>query len=198
MKQAAKAWVRNPFEIQWNLRMIPPVCCAVLLIGISEPSAVSVAVGLPVIFSGEGLRIWAAGHLHKTRELTTSGPYAFLRHPLYAGTLLIGIGGCLLSGLHEAMLAVPAFLAFFFAYYLPYKERRETDRLERRHGAAYAAYRSAVRSLRPRLTPWRAGSEPQTRARWKPGRVRDNDEFGTALAVAAGVSLFLARWWGLG
>jgi len=41
---------------------------------------------------GELLRLWAAGHLEKSREVTTSGPYRFTRHPLYMGSTLIGIG----------------------------------------------------------------------------------------------------------
>jgi protein-S-isoprenylcysteine O-methyltransferase Ste14 len=194
---ASKAWVRNPFGIDWNLRLLVPLGCGALLIAVSEPSPGSLAVSLPFVLAGEALRIWTAGHLHKTRELTISGPYAFLRHPLYAGTLLIGLGFCLMAGWHEALVAVPAFLAFFFGYYLPYKERREAGRLERRHGADYEAYRSAVRPLLPRLSPWRPATEPKELQRWDPERVRDNDEVGTALVVCGTVFLFLARWWSL-
>ena len=40
--------------------------------------------------AGEALRIWAAGHLEKGREVTASGPYRWTRHPLYLGSTIIG------------------------------------------------------------------------------------------------------------
>lgn len=58
----------------------------------ARPSWRSLAVGVPIAMVGEGIRVWAAGHLVKGRELTTSGPYAITRHPLYVGSILIGIG----------------------------------------------------------------------------------------------------------
>ena len=36
--------------------------------------------------AGEAIRVWAAGHLEKGREVTTSGPYRWTRHPLYVGS----------------------------------------------------------------------------------------------------------------
>ena len=41
---------------------------------------------------GEALRIWAAGHLEKGREVTRSGPYRWTRHPLYIGSAIIALG----------------------------------------------------------------------------------------------------------
>src|SRR6476619_6690809 len=57
-----------------------------------DPTAASLAIGGAVAAIGEGLRIWAAGHLEKGREVTTSGPYALTRHPLYVGSTIIGLG----------------------------------------------------------------------------------------------------------
>src|SRR5512143_2001377 len=48
--------------------------------------------GVVVTFLGEGLRLWAAGHLRKNKQLTTTGPYSYVKNPLYIGTLLITIG----------------------------------------------------------------------------------------------------------
>ena len=41
---------------------------------------------------GEALRIWAAGHLDKAREVTASGPYRWFAHPLYVGSSVMGVG----------------------------------------------------------------------------------------------------------
>ena len=45
-----------------------------------------------VAAAGGALRAWGAGHLVKTDRLAVAGPYAFLRHPPDAGTLLAVLG----------------------------------------------------------------------------------------------------------
>ena len=47
---------------------------------------------------GEVLRIWAAGHLNKSREVTSSGPYRWFAHPLYVGSSVMGVGLAIASG----------------------------------------------------------------------------------------------------
>ena len=49
-------------------------------------------LGTPLSVLGLLVRGWAAGSIDKDQELTTSGPYAYLRNPLYLGTFLIGTG----------------------------------------------------------------------------------------------------------
>jgi protein-S-isoprenylcysteine O-methyltransferase Ste14 len=53
-----------------------------------------VLLGLGLVFSGLALRSWAAGTLHKHKELTVSGPYAIVRHPLYIGSFMMMLGFC--------------------------------------------------------------------------------------------------------
>src|SRR5688572_8091399 len=59
---------------------------------LAQPTWEAWRTGLLISVAGEGLRLWAAGHLEKSREVTRSGPYRFLRHPLYAGSALIAVG----------------------------------------------------------------------------------------------------------
>lgn len=63
-----------------------------LVLWLAEPSPLSVGAGIPLAGLGQAIRIWAAGHLEKSREVTTSGPYRFTRHPLYLGSTLMGAG----------------------------------------------------------------------------------------------------------
>ncbi len=42
--------------------------------------------------------IWAAGHLNKSREVTASGPYRWVAHPLYVGSSIMGVGLAIASG----------------------------------------------------------------------------------------------------
>lgn len=63
-----------------------------LVFWLAQPTRRSLQIGLPVAVLGQFLRIWAAGHLEKSREVTSSGPYRFTRHPLYLGSSLLGLG----------------------------------------------------------------------------------------------------------
>ena len=52
----------------------------------------SVRAGIGYILAGVLIRLWSNGYAIKNDKLTTSGPYAFVRNPLYLGTFLIAIG----------------------------------------------------------------------------------------------------------
>lgn len=171
--------LRSPWRRK-NLRVqvLGTIAVALGVLVLAEPTGTSLAVGGLVLSTGLGLRGWAAGHLVKTERLAVSGPYRFLRHPLYAGTLGIEAGLILASGFGVARFLLPLALAHFFFHYLPYKERAEARRLEDRHGAAFAEYRAAVPALLPRLQPW-PGGDPS--GAWRFERVVENDEIGTAV-----------------
>jgi protein-S-isoprenylcysteine O-methyltransferase Ste14 len=59
---------------------------------LARPTWASWQVGLAVACVGEAIRVWAAGHLEKSREVTTSGPYRWTRHPLYLGSSVLALG----------------------------------------------------------------------------------------------------------
>ena len=79
---------------------------AAIMLAVARPTWQSWGAGFLVAAVGECLRIWAAGHLEKGREVTRSGPYRFLGHPLYAGSMIIAVGVAM-----AARGAVPALLA---------------------------------------------------------------------------------------
>ena len=66
--------------------------CGAIVLWLAKPEPGLLMAGLPIAIVGEALRVWAAGHLEKSREVTQSGPYRFMRHPLYVGSALMGIG----------------------------------------------------------------------------------------------------------
>jgi protein-S-isoprenylcysteine O-methyltransferase Ste14 len=188
--------VRHPFRRK-NLSpsLLPFYALAALGLALARPTPLGFAVGGALVAAGEGLRLWGAGHLVKTRALTVTGPYAHHRHPLYAGTLLLALGfGAIAGGVGLALVA-GAFLPVFFLHYLPYKERVESARLASHWGDAYLAYRSAVPALIPRLRPWDPppGLGLDGARRWSRARCRENDEFGALLGVAVGVALLALR-----
>ena len=168
---------------------------AALALWLSRPTPLSIAAGALPVALGEGLRLWATGHLHKNDSLTITGPYAYLRHPLYCGTLLIGFGFLIMAWSPVALAIAAGFGLAYFGYYMPYKDRIESARLESLYGDAYRRYAAAVPRLIPRLhafTPLAAERASQTS--WRSVRFADNNETGTAAAIALGVLCMVARW----
>ena len=70
--------------------------------------------GIALAFLGMLFRGWAAGHVRKNDQLAVSGPYAFTRHPLYLGSLVIGLGFSLAG---RSLPILVLLLACFFLLY---------------------------------------------------------------------------------
>ena len=190
--------MRNPVRLKnLQLRFLPVATIALASLLWLAPDREAVALGIGLIALGLALRTWGAGHLVKRERLTVSGPYTHLRHPLYAGTLLIGSGFAFALGGQLAWLLLAGLLVWFFGRYFPDKERRESDLLERRFGAAYVHYRGQVRALLPRWSVWRPSPEHGaticTSGGWQGQRYAANNELGTLLAVVAGCLLLVLR-----
>lgn len=130
------------------------------LLYLATPTPLGVTVGFIAAAAGESVRFWAAGHLLKTKELITSGPYRYSRNPLYLGRFLIFTGLCIMAQLpyRANWIVLVLGYAVFFGYYMPRKERIEPKRLEIEHGEKYTRYRAAVPSLFPTLRPYEHGS----------------------------------------
>src|SRR5205085_7118354 len=82
----------------------------------SQPDFNSLLIGLPVSVLGLLLRGWATGHLEKNIRLAESGPYAYVRNPLYVGTLLVAAG--LVVAARQWALAL-IFTTVFLLVFLP-------------------------------------------------------------------------------
>ena len=126
--------------LQWlaRRRVALGFVAGALAIWLSRPTGRSLAIGAVVAMAGELIRIWAAGHLEKGREVTTSGPYRFVRHPLYAGSTIMGLGFALAS----ASWIVAMLVALYLALTLSAAIAAEEAHLTRKFGAAYPAYRN--------------------------------------------------------
>jgi protein-S-isoprenylcysteine O-methyltransferase Ste14 len=140
-------------------------------------------MGLPVSILGLALRAWAAGHLEKNTTLADGGPYAYVRNPLYIGTLLTAAGLVIASRRWE--LGVLFAIVFVFIY-LPVVE------LEEQHLRSlfpdYAAYAQRVPKLIPRF-----GANNSKRFRWSV--YMKNQEYQALLGFLAGVAVLV--WKGL-
>ena len=117
----------------------------------SQPSPLSLLVGVPISLAGLLIRAWAAGHLSKNQQLATTGPYAYMRNPLYAGTLIVACG--IVIACRSTVLAV-IFLFAFVLVYLPAIELEEQHLREL--FPAYDSYAARVYRFLP-LRKWPGG-----------------------------------------
>jgi protein-S-isoprenylcysteine O-methyltransferase Ste14 len=146
---------------------------AAIVLWLATPTTQSLALGAIVAMLGESIRLWAAGHLEKSKEVTQSGPYRYTRHPLYLGSSLIGIGMAVVS--NNAIVAV--IVIAYLALTLTAAMRSEEAHLREKFGDAYAAYAEKR-------------SAPMDRA-FSFSRALHNREHHTMLGLAAGL---MAMW----
>jgi protein-S-isoprenylcysteine O-methyltransferase Ste14 len=156
----------------------------IVVVALAHPTPPSLAAGGAIAAAGEAIRLWASGHIDKTRALATGGPYAHTRNPLYLGSFVMAIGVAVAAASLWAALAV----AVYFAAFYPSVMREEAAFLRGRFPEEYAAWAAAVPLFLPRLTP--AGPRA-TRFDWR--RVRRNREWQTALALPAMAAVLWVR-----
>jgi len=192
MNDYQPTWRDGVFKNRGALLALP----AATLVVFGKPSAASIAAGLPLALAGEALRCWAVGYSGVTTradrvtapQLTTAGPYAFVRNPLYLGNFITALGFTVAFGGGRSararaaltVLGLGTMLAVYAAI-VPLEEAylRET------FGSAFDDYTARVPRLFPRATP----AEPQLGS-YDPAVIAKAESrtflaFGTMLATLA-------------
>ena len=147
--------------------------CGIAVFFLAAPTRRSIVLGLPVAIAGELIRLWAAGHLNKSREVTRSGPYRFVAHPLYLGSSLIGAGLAIGSGSAAVVAIVAAYLLVTYTAAI----KSEEAFLRQAFGGAYDEYRTARVVDRERRFSWK--------------RAMANREYRAVIGVALAVLLLI-------
>jgi len=114
---------------------------------VARLSDVSLGAGSLLIVAGALVRLGAAGYLIKAHHLTTCGPYAFTRNPLYAGSFLVGLGVVVMSS--NVFLALYYIASFYVLYAGTIREEEKGLRLK--YGAAFDDYAASVPPFLPTL-----------------------------------------------
>jgi protein-S-isoprenylcysteine O-methyltransferase Ste14 len=120
---------------RWRVRL--GYLLGLIALVFASPTPSSLLMGAAIGAIGEALRVWAAGHLEKGREVTRSGPYALTRHPLYAGSCIMGVGFAVASHSVISAIVVLVYLAVTIAAAV----RSEEAHLTEKFGETYPAYR---------------------------------------------------------
>jgi protein-S-isoprenylcysteine O-methyltransferase Ste14 len=154
----------------------------------TTPSDLSTVIGGFFMVLGMFMRLWSNGYAIKMDKLTTSGPYAHVRNPLYVGTTLIFIG--VLVMLQALWVGLAAFVVLGIVYTRTI--RNEQKMLTDKFGQAFVDYCAKVPAMWPTFVPYAAGDKwPFS---WR--RVWDSREHKVVLWLGVVVTLFhLKKEW---
>ena len=144
-------------------------------VALASPTWESWRAGLAIAMLGEAFRVWAAGHLEKSREVTRSGPYRWTRHPLYVGSSIIAVGVIVAARQPFVGLLVVAYMAATLTAAI----RSEEAFLRHAFGDTYDRYRAST-------------AEPMAR-RFSLARAIRNREYRAVAGVAVGFALLAIK-----
>jgi protein-S-isoprenylcysteine O-methyltransferase Ste14 len=156
---------------------------AIVFVWMAKPTRTSLIAGALVLIPGLILRALASGHVQKDKQLTTSGPYAYTRNPLYLGSLIMAAGFALAA---RSWWIVALMLLMFAVIYVPVIAGEE--RYLRHTFPEYADYARRVPRMLPRLT--RYGSEPSA---YYFARYWKHREYEAAIGCAAVLAILVIK-----
>jgi protein-S-isoprenylcysteine O-methyltransferase Ste14 len=190
-------------KISWKLILVYAFVVAVVALADRSPDKWrrwTFAAGGALLLASIWVRLWAAGHLVKNKVLTVTGPYAYVKNPLYIGTFLGMVGFAFVAMgdphnpwylRHFNWMVLGAGILAFAGYYVPYKKKREGDRLHEIFGEAWDHYDRAVPDYVPSLRRYERAQD----RRWSWAAACENSEQWTPLAVAAGLAATVWNGW---
>ena len=150
-------------------RQLFAIIFVVLVSLLGEPSMLLYISGIPFIAIGILVRLWASGHVMKNKVLATDGPYAYVRHPLYVGNILLLLGYSISSGLWWSYLL----MAFLLYLYYPPTIKYEDAKLNKLFGEEWEKWSSVTKALIPSIRAYPCDEK----AKWSLGKsLRDNGE----------------------
>lgn len=149
----------------------------------ARPTGRSLIAGAVVAIPGMVLRALASGHVLKNEQLTTTGPYAYTRNPLYLGSVIMAVGFCLAA--RSWWIAGLAAL-FFAAIYVPVI--RSEEQYLRQHFSDFDQYAAQVPRFLPRLRP-----VPSSPGAFSWALYRQHREYNAVLGGVAMILVLIAK-----
>lgn len=146
----------------FKYRSYTPIPFLVIMFLYANPNIWSIIIGLAVALKGETIRIWgvswAGSETRTTGEvggsfLVISGPFAYVRNPLYVGNILMYTGLGIMSFALFPYLQILGLLFFYFQYSSIVKE--EERYLKATYGKEYENYCCNVPRFFPKLKAYK-------------------------------------------
>jgi protein-S-isoprenylcysteine O-methyltransferase Ste14 len=151
---------------------------AAFFLWLAHPSPLFLALSLLLVIPGLWLRGYASGYVKKNAEITSTGPYAHTRNPLYLGSMLIAFGFALASRSPWIALALAA---LFATIYIPVIRGEEA--FLRSNFPGYDDYTARVPRLIPRLRP--AAADADETGSFSAALYRKHREYNALIGAAA-------------
>ena len=143
----------------FKIRSFTPIPFISALLYFAEPTWYTTLIGILFITIGEFFRIWAVGYaggstrattLGAARDLVTTGPYSYVRNPLYLGNFLLSFGVCIIA---NVLWLIPVLIIGYFIQYLPIITVEEAYLLES-CASVYEKYQEQVPRFLPYFRPY--------------------------------------------
>jgi protein-S-isoprenylcysteine O-methyltransferase Ste14 len=177
----------SEFLARWRVRLGYLLGIAILFL--ARPTPASIVIGAALGLIGLAIRAYAAGYLHKQAVLTTTGPYAYTRNPLYFGSSFLTLGAAVAS---KSWIAA-ALLLVYFAVIYSFVMRREELELLQQHGPLFAAYAAAVPLFFPKLSVKATVNTDGQQFSWR--QYNKNHEYQATIGFALLLVALLGIWW---
>jgi protein-S-isoprenylcysteine O-methyltransferase Ste14 len=183
-------------QLLFKYRSYTPIPFILWMFIVALPTLVSIFTGLCLLVMGEMIRLWGvslAGSETRTTGpvggsvLVTSGPFAYVRNPLYLGTIMIYFGVGIMA--NTPILAIVALIYFFFQYTMIVS--LEEEALVRLFGPEYISYVEAVPRFVPTFKKYGGQNANQPLVDWKKGL---KSERRTLQAASLVTIVVLALW----
>ena len=154
----------------FKYRSYTPIPIGIMIVYFARPEPVYAYTGTLLLLMGETIRLWSvsyAGGETRTRnvgakKLCSSGPYAFVRNPLYVGNMFMYMGIVFIAGAANVWLMIATTLAFFIVQYSLIIALEE-EKLDELFGKEYQTYKNNVPSVFPRIFRWRGSDHRSPR-----------------------------------
>jgi protein-S-isoprenylcysteine O-methyltransferase Ste14 len=146
LENSNNSFYRRWKQISRRIRVPLGFLFVIFYFWLARPDSQSLLASLVLVVPGILLRSYASGYVKKNAELTTTGPYAYTRNPLYLGSILIAFGFALAArNLWIALVLTLLFLIIYWPVIIGEEEYL------RAHFSGYEDYSRRVPRLLPRL-----------------------------------------------
>ena len=178
----------TPVMARWSrlarrIRVPVSFIFAIAYLWFARPTGDSLVAGGLLLLPGLLLRGLASGHVQKDRQLTTSGPYAYTRNPLYLGSFIMAFGFLVAA---QNPWIFPMLFVLFSVIYIPVVAGEE--QYLRQTFPEYDDYARHVPRFLTRFTPYgnRGGA-------FSPERYWKHREYQAILGCAAVLAVLIAK-----
>ena len=190
--------MNNISSIAFKYRSYTPIPFLILMLIFQESTPLTLIIGFVVALIGELIRFWGVSWAgSETRStggvggtfLIISGPFAYVRNPLYFGNILLYLGLGIMSFALFPYLQIVAIIFFLFQYYFIVSE--EEKYLREKFKDDYKDYCKNVPVFFPKLFPYKNSSIVQPPYNPKAGFRSER----RSLQAFIGISLLLIILW---